>query len=186
MRAPAAIYRALQGSWNTRRVFSNNEFFVGKARFKPCKHENNALHYKEKGTYHQMNGQEIVASQQYIYRLSNNQISAYFVDRETGTNVKNTNRLFHILQFEEKQKIEKSSVAKASHLCAADTYKTRYEFISEDEFNIIHIVKGPKKDYNSSTFFRRIKDSAEETKVDLKEAKADVSNPYLKNTINKL
>lgn len=186
MRTPAAIYRSLQGNWSVRRSFSNKESFVGKARFKPCKHENNALHYKEKGTYYQLNGQEIVTSQQYIYRLSNNQISAYFVDLETASTVKNTNRLFHTLQFEEKHEIEQPLKAKASHLCAADMYNTHYEFICENQFNIIHAVKGPKKDYSSNTFFKRIKDSSEESNLDLEEIKADASNFTLKNTINKL
>ncbi|KAK3044105.1 hypothetical protein LTS18_002169, partial [Coniosporium uncinatum] len=47
----------------------------------------------------------------------------------------------------------------SSHLCEADMYETEYEFrfrgVAVEGFDIRYVVKGPRKDYISTTTFKR-------------------------------
>jgi len=43
----------------------------------------------------------------------------------------------------------------ATHACSPDVYRSDYRFLADGTFVIRHAVRGPRKDYVSTTVFRR-------------------------------
>ncbi|ETX09493.1 hypothetical protein MUS1_08695, partial [Marinomonas ushuaiensis DSM 15871] len=49
-----------------------------------------------------------------------------------------------------------ASILTSHHLCIKDHYNARFEFLSDNEFELSFNVMGPKKDYSIQTQFTRI------------------------------
>ena len=62
------------------------------------------------------------------------------------------NNLFQKVQLEEKDGL---FIGKASHSCGCDMYHSEYKFFLNGAFEILHKVRGPKKNYISKTHFKR-------------------------------
>lgn len=145
----AHFFQRLPGIWTINRSISGYARMQGEASFSQIKANANALHYHEQGTLTLEGSQKTLACyQDYVYRYQNEQkvISVHFV--EEG----NTDRWFHTLRFSTANEI---STAEGNHLCNQDIYLAVYKSIDKDHFEVIYKVKGPKKDYESHTFFRR-------------------------------
>ncbi len=145
----AKIFKNLRGNWTIERTIDNQGRMNGIAWFRNSNNEQNTLHYREEGVFTLNSGRSCNIYREYVYRFQNNNISAYFV--ENGK----TDRLFHILEFDSPALTGSTMKAKAKHICRCDTYDVIYEFYSDNAFNIIYQVKGPLKNYVSSTFFKR-------------------------------
>ncbi|KAF1984498.1 hypothetical protein K402DRAFT_395521 [Aulographum hederae CBS 113979] len=165
----AAAFRALQGHWRVRRQLHSflagfpSGTFEGTADFlprRPTDLEAAAEYlYVEDGTLTTEAGLTLRANKRYAYRYSEaaDLISAWFV-KEDG---KSVDYLFNEIQFRARPKGHSGGwLAKgSSHLCEPDMYETDYEFkfrgAALDSFDIKYVVKGPRKDYISTTTFQR-------------------------------
>lgn len=130
---------------------------IGEAQFDIS--QENELLYNEQGklTLSSMDSldESLNVSQKYLYIYDPNtdQINSYFVEKNTLRG-----SFFHQLRFEEKQTSTDQWIATGEHLCGQDHYCVFYSFhvngTSLSQFQIKYVVKGPKKDYVSSTTFR--------------------------------
>lgn len=131
------VFQNLEGSWSVSRTF-NNGTFTGKATFR--EQDSQTLHYREDGTM-VLNGSSNQAYREYLYKLENEGITAYFCETPP--------RLFHHLVFRDEK-------AEGIHVCDRDTYKAEYYFESPEKFTLTYVVKGPEKDYSIFTIFQKI------------------------------
>jgi hypothetical protein len=132
---------SLEGYWKLSRIITNQGFIEGIAYFKKKAHYPDTLFYREKGMFTPLNGKSLDISQEYEYRYSKEKISVFFA-RERY-------RLLHSLEFAEPNK------ALGEHQCGCDTYRATYQFALPDEFELTYVVKGPKKDYQIKTIFKK-------------------------------
>jgi hypothetical protein len=141
------LFKNLKGQWKINRSFNSSELgrVLGTAYFIGLNKD--TLYYHEEGvwefTNHTGQKQSQRISKNYSYRYYNNQISKYFAD----------GRLFYNLQFTD----ESLDKAIAEHQCNNDTYHALYNFINDNQFTLIYIVKGPSKQEGIMTTFEREK-----------------------------
>ncbi len=139
------IFPQLPGNWSFLRNFSTGDHVVGKACFKET--APNLLHYQEQGVLIHQGGQFTVY-RDYFYsfdRLSN-EINVYFARNQQPDD------LLHTLFFQE---AINPIIAAGRHLCKNDCYEVSYHFLSEYRFEVIYRVKGPRKDYVSTTQYSK-------------------------------
>ncbi|KAJ9645351.1 hypothetical protein H2199_003357 [Coniosporium tulheliwenetii] len=128
--------------------------------------------YVESGTFTLENGMQMSATRRYVYRYSadRDQISVWFV-KENGRSV---DYLFNKMKFQTVSEPSKDGghsaeavdgrgnrgwIATGDHLCEKDMYESEAEFkfrgASLPTFGIKYVVKGPRKDYVSETWYER-------------------------------
>ncbi|KAF2172982.1 hypothetical protein M409DRAFT_62619 [Zasmidium cellare ATCC 36951] len=169
-----AAFRALQGNWNIRRTIDSalssfpSGTLEGEASFHPRSPTPDATGlpfdleylYIESGVLFLSNGASMPAKRRYVYRYSEqrDELSVWFVKPDSDLEV---DYLFHNLAFVAPSEAEKQGacIAKADHLCVEDMYTTEYKLplkgISLHKFETIHRVRGPSKDYISTTQYSR-------------------------------
>ena len=171
---PRAAFRALQGNWNIDRQIKSamptfpSGTLSGTAAFHPRvptadnsgKHFDLEYLYIESGTLTMTTGYTMTAGRRYVYRYSEAEdtLSIWFVKPDNNLEV---DYLFHNLEFVKPAEARKAGalVAKADHLCVEDMYWTDYRLplkgIALREFEVKHTVKGPDKDYVTTTTYTR-------------------------------
>ena len=171
---PRAAFRALQGQWNIHRTIkSANTMFPsgelqGKASFHPRQPSQDKSGkvfdleylYIESGTFTLANGATMSTRRRYVYRYSeeDDKLSVWFVKPDNDLKV---DYLFHDLSFVEPKvaKEHGALIATGDHLCVKDMYETEYSLpmrgVSLRDFKITHTVRGPDKDYVSTTQYSR-------------------------------
>ncbi|KAK3670308.1 hypothetical protein LTR78_009762 [Recurvomyces mirabilis] len=170
---PRAVLRALHGEWNiSRRIESTDLAYSGTLqgsanfhpRFPTADKSDKVFDleylYIESGTFTNASRLEMKASRRYVYRYAeqDDTLSIWFVKPDNDLEV---DYLFHNLAFVSPVDARKAGtcVAKADHLCVEDMYWTKYtlpmEAIVLRKFEIEHVVKGPHKDYTSTTRYTR-------------------------------
>jgi hypothetical protein len=180
---PRAAFRALQGNWDIHRTIKSalpsfpSGTLNGTASFHPRlptkdksgKSFDLEYLYIESGTLVLSNGFSMNARRRYVYRYSEaeDKLSVWFVKPDNDLEV---DYLFHDLEFISPAEAVKEGacVAKADHLCVEDMYWTKYRLpfrgISLLEFENMHTVRGPSKDYVTTTSYRRPTKNADASK----------------------
>lgn len=129
------------GNWKVARSiedrFSNQVGrFVGVAQFSHA--ADDTLLYKETGEIQLEQGPTMNATRSYIWYFADNQIDVFFED----------GRPFHSF-------IADGKVAGTDHPCGDDYYTVAYDFLEWPCWLAIWTVKGPRKDYTSSSTYLR-------------------------------
>jgi hypothetical protein len=140
---PEGVFARMIGDWSFERRVSNGATMTGSAVFEPM--GDGEARYREVGRLCLAGGAEFDAAREYLYR-----------QRETGFAVffrEGPPRLFHTVILSPRG--DGILVGEASHLCGHDHYRTGYEFLPDRSFCIEHAVHGPRKDYVTTTLFRR-------------------------------
>lgn len=130
------------GIWDYQREFNNGSCGTGTACFKTDK--GNGLFYSENGKLVLPNGQILNSSVQYVYLFNSRGFDIFFLTPKKA--------LFQSVNFELKDGVY---IGQTSHLCSQDVYISQYTFFQDKSFEIVHNVKGPKKNYISKTIFYR-------------------------------
>ncbi len=130
---PETLFRALKGEWRLERVSDDGTVFSGRAVFSTC--GNAALLLNESGKMLLPGGKALAASRQWLWRF----------DPPSDINIhyhaERDNAVYHKLALV----LDGDRwIAKASHLCIADTYFSRYVF-TPAEFTMDHFISGPAK-----------------------------------------
>jgi len=143
MLQPFEIYfKSLAGSWTLKREISTGEIFIGKAVFEST--SSTVFLMREEGDLTLSNGQVIQASRNWYWHLVNaNSLEITYDEARVED--------YHLIEF---SKDDTSWNGIAHHLCGADHYSGEYKF-SEESFEIIQTVKGPKKDYIVSSIYSK-------------------------------
>lgn len=171
---PRAASRSLQGNWRiSRSIKSSTVSFSGTldgtASFYPrfaTKDKSGKIFdleylYIEEGTFTPAStGFPMKASRRYVYRYAEaeDQLSVWFVKPDNDLEV---DYLFHNLVFISPAEARKEGalVANADHLCVDDTYSTQYRLpmkgVTLHDFQLVHAVRGPQKDYVATTLYTR-------------------------------
>lgn len=131
------------GTWDYQREYDNGSRGTGTAFFKTNK--GNRLFYSENGRLILPNNQELNSSIRYEFLFNPSGFDIFFSTPEAA--------LFQSIRFELKDGVY---TGQASHLCSKDVYISQYTFFQDKSFEIVHNVKGPKKNYISKTLFRKI------------------------------
>ena len=144
----AQIFQCLEGSWLFQRSLSNFGKVNGVASF--IQTDKNFLYYKEEGSLILQSDDRISCFQEYIYRCVNDAIVVYF-----SSDVQVSREFLRLEFFSESD----SAIARASHLCGEDNYDACYEIYDEDNFCVTFEVRGPKKDYKTTSHYSRMHSS---------------------------
>ncbi|HEY0328413.1 MAG TPA: DUF6314 family protein [Rhodopseudomonas sp.] len=140
---PEEVFGNLVGKWSLDRTIEGHGSMQGAATFTPIDQDN--LAYREEGIFKLLDGTELPAEQEYIFRV-----------REGGFDVlfkENPPRLF--LEISLAQDDSSKYLGCASHLCGRDTYQSTYTFLPNGDFVIRYVVGGPRKDYTMLTTYSR-------------------------------
>lgn len=152
------LFKQLEGLWSISRKVRGPELevtVIGDCYFHQPSKINSQLLSLENGELIIKNKEDgdLIAniSKIYKYELGNTGISVYYLTSEKEY------QLLHTLKFEPIQWNNNTyKYTTTAYLCGKDTYSTEYTFYSNmDRFEIKHIVKGPVKDYVSTTTFTR-------------------------------
>ncbi|KAF1973991.1 hypothetical protein BU23DRAFT_462758 [Bimuria novae-zelandiae CBS 107.79] len=163
----AAAFRGMQGTWTLHRKIDSRHpsmpsgSFKGTAHFHP-RNPTDPIYsaeylYTEDGTLTMTNGMAFPATRRYVYRYSelDDTITAWFAE-EDGVTVGN---FFNKWDFYAPSDLEHGWLAKGSHWCSPDTYKSNCEFrfrgAGLETFGITYDVSGPKKDYSHESWYSR-------------------------------
>ncbi|HWC83180.1 MAG TPA: DUF6314 family protein [Pseudonocardiaceae bacterium] len=138
------LFAGLAGDWTLTRDLPDNGSMTGTARFREF--EPAVLHYREDGTLVLPGGRSLEVYREYHYRLEEGQIRICFA--EPGPP-----RTFHVLRLPGSHGA--ADTASDVHLCGDDVYTGEYSFVDEDQFSVRMRVRGPRKDYESRTVYRR-------------------------------
>ena len=169
----ATLFVSLDGEWHMRRVIKSflaaglDGDVNGQAVFQSRQPTNPAVIaeylYVETGTFLTSVGTSMIVSRRWIWQLSakagEDSISVHFVKADDETE----DYMYHVLDFKEKRSTDRSLQAHGDHFCQPDTYTTTYSFELDDRgaqsapdtFSVKHVVKGPSKDYVSTTVYSR-------------------------------
>jgi hypothetical protein len=136
------LFASLEGRWKLHRTILNEGKVLGHAVFTKIPDTKTSLMYREDGLFKSEDLKtELTVYREYIYRLEQGKISAYFHEKNP--------RLFHTLVFD-------GAIAKGDHLCGCDYYEAIYHFKSPTTFTLDYVIKGPKKDLKIHTIFEKI------------------------------
>jgi hypothetical protein len=140
-RSPGDVFAGLKGDWKLSRRLDGRGWMEGTATFSDALDGN--LAYHERGRV-RLDTQEFDAERKYIFAPRPAGFAVYFAEIPP--------RLFHEVEL---TRANGTLTGQASHLCAADLYRSRYEFLPDGRFTILHEVSGPRKGYSLSTSFAR-------------------------------
>lgn len=133
----------LAGSWSFDRVIEGQGSMRGTATFTPLDTE--SLAYREQGRLRLLNGTELEAEREYIFRKGDRGFDVFF--KETPL------RLFHTIALAASD--GGALGGSAGHLCNLDHYQSTYTFRHDGSFVVRHVVSGPRKDYTMVTTYVR-------------------------------
>ncbi len=145
------IFNNLEGTWRFARTLSDHAaemFFTasGEAVFEKMEGENDQLFYRENGVLNLCgNRKEIAFRRNYIFRLVDEMIQIFFDD---GISKR---KLYQTLLPQN----EEGLYVGTEHHCVEDTYHGQYVFQKEDEFSIVYMVYGPKKNLEIKSIFKK-------------------------------
>ncbi|WP_224503825.1 DUF6314 family protein [Celeribacter litoreus] len=131
-----------EGEWTLERTIDDalagqSARMTGKATFTP---EDDGLRMTERGRLEmEATSQSFDAEREYVWRSAPNGIAVYFDD----------GRLFHLFE-------TASACPTADHDCPPDDYSVAYDFSEWPVWTARWRVKGPRKDYVSTTVFAPI------------------------------
>ena len=145
MRKSNFDFRFFAGLWHVDRRIEPGGNFVGEAQFTP-RSSMNIMEYQERGWLTTDEGVRTRASRNYLYEKTMSGFLIRFHD---------THQIFHSVDVA--QLAEGISQGFAKHQCGDDLYKSTYRFESgKKTFEILHVVKGPRKDYTSNSRLKSI------------------------------
>ncbi len=133
------LYDSLRGNWNINRAIDDRHsgqqgIFKGIATFEP---QGSSLIYTESGEL-TLGGTLLRATRTYIWSFDGSTVSVMYRDGSP----------FHSFEV-------KNSKSQAEHLCGQDIYYATYSFYLPDSWRVTWTVNGPKKDYTSTSEYRR-------------------------------
>jgi Family of unknown function (DUF6314) len=140
---PGEVMKNLSGSWLFDRKIEGYGSMKGVATFTPL--DQNRLTYREEVNLELVDGTELQAEREYIYRVRRDGFDVLFKE--------NPPRLFHEISLVQREGSE--YCGNADHLCGRDNYQSTYTFLLGGTFVIRHIVHGPRKDYTMITTYSR-------------------------------
>jgi hypothetical protein len=130
------------GDWQIDRIVPGMARMRGSARV-VLLHEEEAL-YSERVSIEMQAGDRMEGSRKYLYCRTDAGFDVLF--EETG-------RLYQSLQFRREGSL---LLAEAVHDCGMDRYESEYRIHGQDHFTVRDVVRGPRKDYEMTTTYRRI------------------------------
>jgi hypothetical protein len=142
-RDASQVMTRLTGSWSFDRVIEAQGSMQGIATFTPLDAE--SLAYREQGRLRLLNGTELEAGREYVFRERGGGFDVFF--KETPP------RLFHAISLSASDDGVLSG--SAGHLCNLDHYQSSYTFGPDGGFVVRHAVLGPRKDYAMTTAYTR-------------------------------
>lgn len=137
------VMTRLAGAWAFDRVIEGQGSMKGLATFTPLDAER--LAYREQGRLTLLNGTELEAEREYVFRERCRGFDVLFKD--------NPPRLFHAIELAASDGGALSG--SAGHLCNLDHYQSTYTFCGDGGLIIRHVVSGPRKDYTMTTTYTR-------------------------------
>jgi hypothetical protein len=140
---PEEVFSNLPGKWSLDRTIEGQGSMQGVATFTPIDDDN--LAYREEGNFKLLDGTELQAEQEYIFRVRSDGFDVLFKESPP--------RLF--LEISLAQDDGSKYLGCASHLCGRDTYQSTYTFLPNGDFVIRYVVGGPRKDYTMVTTYSR-------------------------------
>jgi len=141
---PSQVMTRLAGSWSLSRVIEGQASMQGLATFTPLDAE--TLAYREQGRLRLLNGTELEAEREYVFRRGASGFDVFF--RE------NPPRLFHAISLSASG--DGALSGGAGHLCNRDHYRSTYTFRADGSFVVRHVVSGPRKNYAMVTTYTRV------------------------------
>jgi hypothetical protein len=130
------------GCWALDRRVEGQADMHGRATFQRL--QGGMLHYREEGKVRLVDGKIFDAHREYRWSREARGFAVFFAESPP--------RLFHRIELAWQGD---ALVGSASHLCAPDSYDSRYRFLADGGFVVRHLVRGPRKNYVSETVFRR-------------------------------
>lgn len=140
---PGEVMNNLSGRWSLDRAIAGIGGMRGVATFTPL--DQNSLAYREQGSLKLLDGTELQAEREYIYRARRDGFDVLFKE--------NPVRLFHQVSLRQGEASEYRG--SADHLCGGDEYRSTYTFLPNGGFTIRHVVRGLRKDYTIVTAYSR-------------------------------
>lgn len=137
-----AVFDGLEGTWDLVRTIEKQATMIGIAVFTP--QHATMLKYREDGRIRLAGGKELDAHREYRFERAADGFAVYFEEEPL--------RLFHRIRI---VRDTDALAGSATHLCTPDTYDSSYRFLVDGSFTIRHTVRGPRKDYVSTTAFKR-------------------------------
>ena len=149
---PRAALSALVGKWNFEReihdhLSCSSQFVHGQVAYSMQEPQLDSLRYREDGFLDLPNGNTLEVFREYDYLCTGNTLELYFVENGERT------YLFLSLKFEKQE--NGYWLATSDHLCIKDLYKGTFQIafdgMGASEVIMTYRVKGPNKDYESTT-----------------------------------
>ncbi len=140
---PGEVFGRLVGSWEIARRIEPEGSLEGLAVFAPD--DAGGLAYREEGMLRLASGFTAAAERRYLYRPRPAGFAVFFAERPP--------RLFHAVALAAERRAR--LLGRARHLCAADLYLSLYAFLPDGRFVVRHRVRGPRKAYRMTTWYRR-------------------------------
>ena len=140
---PGAVFGRLAGRWQISRRIAPDGSLQGQALFAPDRA--GGLAYREAGTLRLAGGFTALAERRYRFRPRKDGFAVDFAETPP--------RLFHEVALEAVR--DGRLRGRARHLCAEDLYLTSYAFLPDGRFVVRHRVRGPRKAYSLTTWYRR-------------------------------
>ena len=134
------LLERLVGRWHLKRTYDNGSILIGTALI--TKKSELKFDYHEQGVITLNNGKQLQSSRKYIYKPSSSGFDIYFYE--------NPDELFQNIVLKDKNG---TLYAEATHFCVKDVYASSYKFITNQQFEINHVVRGPKKSYASKALY---------------------------------
>jgi hypothetical protein len=129
------------GDWQVDRVVPGMAGMRGSARV-VLLHGDTAL-YSERVSIQLQTGERVEGARKYLYCRTDAGLDVLFED---------TGRLYQSLQFRREGSF---LLAEATHDCGMDRYASEYRIHGQDNYTVRHVVRGPRKDYEITTTYRR-------------------------------
>ena len=145
------VWDMLPGIWKLYRQLGAYGIMEGTSHFTPL--DADQLQYIETGEAQYGFPQTYKTTRRYIFVKKENNIHIYIDD---GLH---KGDLLYTLEWEKPCVLSATSplpcIATGTHVCKEDTYQARYQFFFPSYFSLCYRVKGPQKDYQIHSIFRK-------------------------------